>query len=121
MKMTTERARWAQTRAANPNAEDFAWRCTAALMRTYWTPERDSAYRLCEQALEIDPENIRALSYLSFKFIHRVAYFASSDRQADLRRADELASLAIKIDPDYSPAHTAKGDVLPLAGRYPGD
>ena len=118
IKMTAERARWAQTRAANPNAEDFAWRCTAALMRTYWTPERDSAYRLCEQALQIDPENIRALSYLSFKFIHRVAYFASPDRQADLRRADELASLAIKIDPDYSPAHTAKGDVHVLAGRY---
>ena len=118
IKMTAERARWAQTRAANPTAEDFAWRCTAALMRTYWTPERDSAYRLCEQALQIDPENIRALTHLSFKFTHRAAYFASLDRQADLHRADELASLAIKIDPDYSPAHTAKGDVLVLERRY---
>jgi adenylate cyclase len=68
IKMVAERARWAQTRAANPNAEDLAWRCTAASMRTYLTPERDSAYRLCEQALQIDPENIRALSMLSFKF-----------------------------------------------------
>jgi TolB-like protein/cytochrome c-type biogenesis protein CcmH/NrfG len=118
IKITVERARWAQTRAANPNAEDFAWRCTAALMRTYWTPEQDSAYRLCEQALQIDPENVRALSYLSFKFIHRASSFASPDRQADIRRADELASLAIKIDPNFSPAHTAKGDVLLSAGRY---
>jgi len=118
IKMTAERARWAQTRAANPNAEDLAWRCTAALMRTYWTPERDSAYRLCEQALQIDPENIRALSHLSFKFSQRVSTFASPDRQADIRRADELASLAIKIDPDYSWAHKAKGDVLLWAGRY---
>jgi adenylate cyclase len=118
IKMIAERVRWAQTRAANPNAEDFAWRCSAALMRTYWTSERDSAYRLCEQALQIDPENIRALSLLSFKFSHRVASFASPDRQADLRRADELASLAIKIDPDYSLAHTAKGDGLMVAGRY---
>ena len=68
--------------------------------------------------MEIDPENVRALSHLSFKFTHRVAYFASSDRQADLRRADELASLAIKIDPDYHTAHAAKGDALVLAGRY---
>src|SRR6266849_2764382 len=118
IKMVAEGARWAQTRAANPNAEDFALRCSAALMRKYLTPERDSAYRLCEQALQIDPENVRALTHLSFKFIFSVAFFASPDRQADLRRADELASLAIKIDPDYSSAQTAKGDVLLLAGRY---
>jgi adenylate cyclase len=118
VKMTVERARWAQTRAANPNAEDLAWRCQAAVIRTYWTPERDAAYRLCEQALQIDPENIRALSYLSLKFSHRVAFFPGPDRQADLRRADELASLAIKIDPDYPLAHAAKGDALMGAGRY---
>jgi adenylate cyclase len=116
--MITERARLAQTRAANPNAEDLALRCSAALMRAHTTPERDSAYRLCEQALQIDPENIRAASQESFKFTQRVASYASSDRQADLRRADELASLAIKINPYYSQAHTAKGDVLLLAGRY---
>ena len=117
IKMVAERARWAQTRAANPSAEDLAWRCNAALMGAY-TPERNSAYRLCEQALQIDPENVRALSLESFKFTQRVAYLARPDRQADLRRADELASLAIKIDPDYYLAHMAKGDVLLLAGRY---
>jgi adenylate cyclase len=118
MKMIAERARLAQTRAANPNAEDLAFRCSAALMRAHTTPERDSAYRLCEQALQIDPENIRAASLESLKFTQRVTRYASPDRQADLRRADELASLAIKIDPNYSQAHTAKGDVLLLAGRY---
>jgi adenylate cyclase len=119
IKLATEQARRAQTRAANPNAEDLAWRCSAALMRTFWTSERDFGYRLCEQALEIDPENVRALAVLSFKFTHRVAFLAKpDDAKADLRRADELASLAIKIDPDYSLAHSAKGDVLLLAGRY---
>ena len=118
MKMITERARLAQIRAANPNAEDLALRCSAALMRAHATSERDSAFRLCEQALQIDPENLRAASQESFKFTQRVANYTSPDRQADLRRADELASLAIKIDPNYSQAHTAKGDVLLLAGRY---
>ena len=117
IKMTAERARWAQSRAASPSAEDLAWRCTAAFMRMYLTLVLDSAYRLCEQALQIDPENVRALSLLSIKFSHRVYVFASPDRQADLRRADELASLAIKIDPDYFLAHSAKGDVLLVAGR----
>ena len=118
IKLTDERAREAQTRAANPNAEDLAFRCSAALMRTIWTSERDSAFRLCEQALEIDPQNVRALSHLSFKFTQRFFLLASPDPQADLRRADELASLAIKIDPDYHMAHAAKGDALQAAGRY---
>jgi hypothetical protein len=56
VKMTVERARWAQTRAVNPNAEDLAWRCQAAVVRTYWTPERDAAYRAskrCRSTLRI--------------------------------------------------------------------
>jgi adenylate cyclase len=118
IKLTDERARRAQTRAANPNAEDLAWRCTAALMRTIWTSERDSAFRLCEQALEIGPQNVRALSHLSLKFTLRFYLPTGPDPQADLRRADELASLAIKIDPDYHMAHAAKGDALQAAGRY---
>jgi len=118
IKMTVERARWAQTRAATPNAEDLAWRGAAALMRTFYTRESDTGYDLCEQALQIDPENVRALSWLSFKFSQGVVTLASSDRQADLHRADELASLAIKIDPDFHLAHSAKGDVLLLEGRY---
>jgi adenylate cyclase len=117
MKLTEERARQAQTRAGNPNAEDLAWRCSAAVNRAVWTQERDSAFRLCEQALDIDPENVRALSHLTFKFTQRFAFFAVPDRQADLRRADELASLAVKIDPGYHIAHAAKGDALLLAGR----
>ncbi|MBV9562086.1 MAG: adenylate/guanylate cyclase domain-containing protein [Bradyrhizobium sp.] len=118
MKMIAERARLAQSRAANPTAEDLALRCSAALMRGHTALERDSAYRLCEQALQIDPENLRATSQESFKFTQRVANYTSPDRQADLRRADELASLAIKIDPNYAQAHTAKGDVLLLEGHY---
>ena len=118
IKLTSERARKAQTRAANPNAEDLVFRCLAAIMRTLWTSERDSAFRLCEQALEIDPQNVRALSHLSIKFTQRFYLPSGPDPQADLRRADELASLAIKIDPDYHMAHAAKGDALQAAGRY---
>ena len=118
IKLVEERARRALTRAANPNAEDLAWRCQATLIRGLWSSERDSAFRLCEQALQIDPENVRALSHLSLKFSSRVGLFVSPDAKTDLRRADELASLAIKIDPDYHTAHAAKGDALLAAGRY---
>jgi adenylate cyclase len=118
VKLVEERARRAQLRVGNSTAEDLAWRCSAALIQTFWASERDSAFRLCEQALEIDPENVRALAHLSLKFSNRVGFFASPDAKADLRRADELASRAIKIDPDYHTAHAAKGDALVAAGRY---
>jgi adenylate cyclase len=117
LKITEERARRAKARAANPNAEDLAWRCTAALMQSIWTSERDSGFRLCEQALDIDPNNVRALSLLTFKFTTGTTPAGVPDR-ADVRRADELASLAVKIDPDYHIAHTAKGEALMAAGRY---
>ena len=118
IKLVEERARRAQLRAGNSTAEDLAWRCSAALIQTFWASERDAAFRLCEQALEIDPENVRALAHLSLKFSNRVGFFTSPDAKADLRRADELASRAIKIDPDYHTAHAAKGDALVAAGRY---
>ena len=117
LKITEERARRAKARAANPNAEDLAWRCTAALMQSIWTSERDSGFRLCEQALDIDPNNVRALSLLTFKFTTGTTPSGVPD-PADVRRADELASLAVKIDPDYHIAHTAKGEALLAAGRY---
>ena len=101
IKLTDERARRAQTRAANPNAEDLAWRCSAALMQRFGRRNAISPFACASKRCEIDPENVRALSHLSLKFTTTRCLFASPDPQADLRRADELASLAVKIDPDY--------------------
>jgi hypothetical protein len=60
VKMTVERAQTRavnpNARAVNPNAEDLAWRCQAAVVRTYWTSERDAAYRAskrCRSTLRI--------------------------------------------------------------------
>jgi tetratricopeptide (TPR) repeat protein len=52
------------------------------------------------------------------KFIMRATFLVSSDSKDDLNRADELASLAIKIDPGYHTAHAVKGDVLQSLGRF---
>ena len=68
--------------------------------------------------MEIDPQNVRALSLLTFKFTQRFSLLAGPDRQAAARRAAELASLAVKIDPGYHMAHEAKGDALQIVGRY---
>ena len=43
----------------------------------------------------------------------------SSDPKGDLQRADELASKALALDPDWSWNHSLKGDILRFQAHYP--
>jgi TolB-like protein/class 3 adenylate cyclase/cytochrome c-type biogenesis protein CcmH/NrfG len=113
-----EAARLKRTPAANPNAEDLALQCTGAVQRaSYIGKEADAGYRLCEQALAADPNNIRALHFLSVKFFLPVALGLSADPKGDLKRADELLSRALALDPDYAPAHMNHGTILLIQGH----
>ena len=55
--------------------------------------EADAAFALCEQALTIDPNNVRALRVLGFKFCIPALLGFSGDPKGDLERADELESM----------------------------
>ena len=113
-----EAARLKRTPAANPDAEDLALQCEAAVQKGgYIGKEADAGYRLCEQALAVDPNNVRALSWLSVKFLYSVALGRSADPKGDLKRADELVSQALALDPNYARAHSLKGGILSLQGR----
>jgi tetratricopeptide (TPR) repeat protein len=79
--------------------------------------EADAAYALCEQALAIDPNNVRALMALGVKFWMPVAVGVSGDPKGDLERADELESKALALDPDWSWNHLLKGYVLLFQAR----
>ena len=79
--------------------------------------EADAAYALCDQALAIDPNNVRALMALGAKFWVRAIFSVSGDRKGDLARADELASKALALDPDWTWTHAVKGAVLRAEGR----
>ena len=79
--------------------------------------EADAAYALCEQALAIDPDNVRALNNLGGKFLARRQAGASSDPKGDLERADELVSKALALDPDWTWPHGTKGNILRFQGR----
>jgi len=69
-----EAARLKRTPAANPDAEDLTLQCEAAVRKAgYLGKEADAGYRLCEQGLAADPNNVRALGYLSQKFFFPVA------------------------------------------------
>jgi TolB-like protein/Tfp pilus assembly protein PilF len=108
-----EAARLKRTPAANPDAEDLALRCEAAVQRGgYFGKEADAGYPLCEQALGVDPNNVRALKVLAIKFYMPVGMGTSADPKADLKRADELLSQALALDPTNAGAHNEKGWLL---------
>jgi adenylate cyclase len=96
--------------APNLDAEDLAMQCEAAPYRL------DRAglpgYELCERALAIDPNNVRALVQLAMFYGMRVSRVQSPDSAADLERANGLVSRALEIDPGYYAAHCAKATVL---------
>jgi adenylate cyclase len=115
-----EGARLKRTPAANRDAEDLALQCAAGAVKGGFVgKEADGAYALCEQALAIDPNNVRALQALGVKFMMRAPVGASVDRKGDLERAGELESKALALDPDWTWPHDVKGGVLRLQGRYP--
>ena len=97
-----EAARVKRTPAANRDAEDLALQCDAGQWKAgFIGKEADAAYALCEQALAIDPNNVRALMALGVKFWVRAVFGVSGDPKGDLERADELESKALALDPDW--------------------
>jgi TolB-like protein/class 3 adenylate cyclase len=113
-----EAARLKRAPAANPDAEDLALQCQSVIQKSGYLGEgADAASRLCEQALSIDPNNIRALTWLSAKFLYSARFGHSADPYGDLKRADDLESRALALDPNYARAHSLKGGILRAQGR----
>ena len=65
---------------------------------------------LCEQALAIDPNNVRALTYLALKFLPSGGHGVGPGD--NFNRADELLSKALALDPNYVDAHDMKALAL---------
>jgi adenylate cyclase len=104
--------------AINRDAEDLALQCSHGQWKAgFIGKEADAAYALCDQALAIDPNNVRALMALGIKFLMPALLHISSDPKRDLNRADELESKALALDPNWSWPHDIKGMVLRLQGR----
>jgi TolB-like protein/cytochrome c-type biogenesis protein CcmH/NrfG len=113
-----EAARLKRAPVANPDAEDLALQCEAAAQKGgYLGKEADAAYPLCEQALRVDPNNVRALVVLAGKFWMPVNMGTSTDPRADSKRADELLSQALALDPTNGWAHNSKAWNLRDQGR----
>ena len=113
-----EGARLKRTPAANPDAEDLALQCDAGAMKAGFVgKDADAGYALCEQALAIDPNNVRALTELGLK-LFQAALGGSGDPKGDLERADKLESKALALDPDLTWPHQIRGSILRFQARY---
>src|SRR5262249_10344284 len=101
-----EAARTPRANPSDPSSEDLALQGEAIFLR--YGPSRDeldSAFGLCERALEIDPSNVRALSILAERYATRLTGMQSIDREADIRLAEDFASRALAADPNSYHAH----------------
>jgi class 3 adenylate cyclase/TolB-like protein len=104
-----ESARLKRTPTANSDAEDLALQCDAGA-RKAGSPvgkEADAAYALSEQALAIDPNNVRALTALGGRFYWLAQAGVSGDSKGDLERADESVSKSLALDPDWTWPHAS--------------
>jgi adenylate cyclase len=113
-----EGARLAQTPPADLTAEELAMRCNAGLTESMIGRKAETALALCERALQIDPRNVRALTVLAEGTIIRVNEFQSSNREADIQRADDLVSRALAVDRNSYAAHATKAEVLMAEKRF---
>jgi adenylate cyclase len=108
-----------RTPTANPDAEDLALQCGAGAEKGgYAGKEAEAAYRLCEQALAIDPDNVRALVWLAVGSLVSAVKSLSPDPKAAYERADQLVSRALALAPNSASAHSVKGYILAYQGRH---
>ena len=113
-----EAARLKRTPTASPNSADLSLQCQAAIQKAgYLGKEAEAGFRLCEQALAIDPNNAEASGILAVKFAYPVVFGLSADPKADLKRGDELNTKALALDPNSAGAHQFRGIIRHVQGR----
>ena len=110
--VAVDAARVTRTHPSNLDAEDLALRCQAGIYNSVEQTGFVAAFNLCERALHIDKDNALALSGVALMHILPVVEAQSTDPQAEIRKADELVSHALALDPNYYVAHFVKAYVL---------
>jgi adenylate cyclase len=112
-------ARLKRKPVANPDANDLALQCLSAVRKSpeAVSKEAEAGFRLCEQALTLDPNNVYALALLSIKYWQPVSHNLSADPKADLKRGDELVSKALGLDPTFAYGHVFKSEIFRDQGR----
>ncbi len=101
----------------NPDALDYLLRGRAVLTRPISKENNDEAIKLFETALALDPRAADVAAWLAVALTVRVSDELSTDPDADLERAERLATQALEEAPNSALAHYAKGQVLRAQSR----
>ena len=110
-----EAARLKRTPVANPDAEDLALQCWGIVQKNgYIGKEAEAGFPLCERALAIDSNNVRALTMLSVKYYLPIL----CGLKGDLKKADELVSRALAVDPNFANAHDVKAWIFVIQQHF---
>jgi TolB-like protein/class 3 adenylate cyclase/cytochrome c-type biogenesis protein CcmH/NrfG len=105
-------------RKLNPDALDLEMQARAAWNRGWSRENIAVANRLYDQALELDPDNMPALTGLATGLAISVVSLWTEAREADLRRAEALASRAMALDPHDASCRNAMGFVRRMQNRF---
>jgi adenylate cyclase len=101
-----------RNRPNNPDVQDLALHCKAAVYNLQGMAAVGNIVAACERSLRADEHDVFALSILAAILAISVFSAQSIDPQADLEKADELVSRALALDADSDVAHNAKSCVL---------
>jgi adenylate cyclase len=116
--ITADAARVTRSAPDNRDAQDLALRCQAASFNNRGDVAGfGNVVALCERSLQTDDHDVFALSTLALKYARTVLTAQSVDPQPDLKKADELISWALALDPDSDIAHNIKSLVLQAQNR----
>ena len=72
---------------------------------------REESVRICEAALELDPDNTHALWLLGYNHTMQYLYRWGEDPQADIDAAWKLADRSLQVDPSNPKAYTLRAMV----------
>jgi TolB-like protein/class 3 adenylate cyclase/cytochrome c-type biogenesis protein CcmH/NrfG len=105
-------------RLASPDALDLVMRARAFANRGLSLENYADAARLYEQALQLAPDDVQALTGLACVLAANIGDLSSATREEDLRRAEALAGRGLVLEPHDARCHFAMGVVRRLQGRF---
>ncbi len=101
---------------ANSDAQDYIFRARRVQSKPATRDSFADAITLLERALAVDPGSIEAQIRLAGALVNRVLDFGG-EAEADIKRAEELATNAVAALPHSYLAHNLKGQVLRVQRR----
>jgi adenylate cyclase len=118
LQLTNIEAQRAERRGTSADAMDYVMRGDVLGDRPVSKDNYGARAEMYERALQLDEHLLPALTGLASVLESRVLDEWSDAREDDLRRAEDLVSRALAVEPNYFPAHFVKGQILRAQRHY---